>query len=82
MPKEATEAHLFPKKVWFSIFSVGRNIGSIEELTLKATTLGPHKFYVHCYISPCRSTLLACSIAKVSIYKGNSNNVGKTDEAP
>ncbi len=30
----------------------------------KATTSGPHHFCVHCYISPCRSILLACSIAK------------------
>ncbi len=38
---------------------------SIEDI--KATTSGPHQFYLHCQISHCRLILVACSIAKVYI---------------
>ncbi len=38
--------------------------------TLKDTTSGPHQFYLHFYISPCRSIRVACSIGKVYTIRG------------
>ena len=36
--------------------------------SVKATTSGPHQFYLHCQIFPCRSILVACSKGKVFCY--------------
>ena len=41
--------------------------GVFRFIYFKATTLGPHQFYLHCQIFPCRFIPVAFSIAKVYI---------------